>query len=148
VKLHKSETKDYTVKGAQAWGSNWSFGKGLIALNQRFRVNWGFNWNNLKKTRTTLKISQNSFKPKRSRFWVFFKKRTKRRIVWSLFIVFPDFCPKMTAQWATFKVHLMPHTSTKIDNSCTKMVTWTPSITVYRPFRPINITTAPMTGLK
>ena len=125
VKLHKSETKDYTVKGAQIGGSIEKF----------------------EKTRTTLKISQNSFKPKQRRFWVK-NKRTRRRVVSSLFIVFPDVCPKMTAQGATFKVHLMPHTSTKIDNSCTKMVTWTPSITVYRPFRPINITTAPMTGLK
>jgi hypothetical protein len=35
----------------------------------------------------------------------------------------PQFCPKMTAQGASFKMYLMPHMSTKIDNTYTKMVT-------------------------
>ena len=37
----------------------------------------------------------------------------------------------------------MPHMSTKIDNTWTKMVTWHPSTPEYGSFRPINITTAP-----
>jgi hypothetical protein len=148
VKLHKSKTKDYTVKGAQTWGSNWSFGRGSIAQNQRFMVNKGFNWNNLKECELNWKSVKTPLLTQNGAVSALRKKRTRRRVVWSLFIVFPDFCPKMTAQGATFKVHLMPHTSTKIDNSCTKMITWTPSMTVYYPFIPIDMKNALVTGLK
>jgi hypothetical protein len=42
----------------------------------------------------------------------------------------------------------MPRLAPTIDNSCTKMATWNPSIPENYPFRPINIKTAPTTGLK
>jgi hypothetical protein len=48
----------------------------------------------------------------------------------------------MTAHEATFKVHLMPYMSTKIDNTYTKIITWHPSISEYGPFKPINMTSA------
>jgi len=42
----------------------------------------------------------------------------------------------------------MPRLAATIDNSCTKMATWNPSIPEHYPFRPINIKTASTTGLK
>jgi len=42
----------------------------------------------------------------------------------------------------------MPRLAPTIDNSCTKMATWNPFIPENYPFRPINIKTAPTTGLK
>ena len=56
--------------------------------------------------------------------------------------------PREAVRVAVLQVHLMPRLCPKIDKSCTKMATWNPSISEHYPFRPINIKTAPMTGLK
>jgi len=82
------------------------------------------------------------FNPKRRRFGILKKKDQTTRCVVTVHCL-SRFCPKITAQGGTFKVHLMPHMSTKIDNTCIKMVTWHPSIPEYGPFRPINMTPAP-----
>jgi hypothetical protein len=49
------------------------------------------------------------------------KDQTTRRVV--TVHCLSRFYPKITAHGATFKVHLIPHMCTKIDNTCIKMVT-------------------------
>jgi hypothetical protein len=121
-------------------GFQLKFGNGVIALNQKFRSIRGTiaqKW----KLEDCFELRRNPYlKTKTAPFWVKTERereRTRRRVVWSLFIIFFIF-PEKLVMSPPLQVHLMYLTSTKFAKPCTKLITKHPSMSGYGHHRQIN----------